>query len=236
MEISLLVLVGIALATMFFGYFFGLLEGRGQGYKKGKKEEAEARRGLPITSAVTGPAPTSEERRSLLELGLSESGQPRLHVDGREVDALGASAAQRRRLIDLMVMLKPWVEPGSTPGLVPPSPSASRPATLDRPGPAPARAASSAAPTQAPTPAPAATPIAIAQMSLVTQIDSILQGRIAGTPLAARAIRLAESLHGGAIVFVGSTQYDGVDKVPDPEIQSAIRAAIAEWEKKYTPG
>jgi hypothetical protein len=28
----------------------------------------------------------------------------------------------------------------------------------------------------------------------------------------------------------------GVEEVPDAEIKSAIRAAIAEWEKKYTPG
>jgi hypothetical protein len=27
-----------------------------------------------------------------------------------------------------------------------------------------------------------------------------------------------------------------VDDVPDEEIKVAIRAAIAEWEKKYTPG
>jgi hypothetical protein len=70
----------------------------------------------------------------------------------------------------------------------------------------------------------------------VAQIDAVLQARLAGTPLASRGIRLAEALHGGAIVFVGTTQYDGVDRVPDSEIQEAIRGAIAEWEKRYTPG
>ena len=38
---SPLVVIGIAIAAMFFGYFFGLFEGRGQGYKKRQKEEAE---------------------------------------------------------------------------------------------------------------------------------------------------------------------------------------------------
>ena len=40
MEISLWALVGIALASMFFGYFFGLAEGRGQGSRKRAKDEA----------------------------------------------------------------------------------------------------------------------------------------------------------------------------------------------------
>lgn len=35
--LNLFVLIGIALAVMFFGYFFGLFEGRGQGYKKDRK-------------------------------------------------------------------------------------------------------------------------------------------------------------------------------------------------------
>jgi hypothetical protein len=73
-------------------------------------------------------------------------------------------------------------------------------------------------------------------MSLVQQIDHVLQARLAGTPLASRGIRLAEAPHGAAIVFIGQTQYDGVDKVADPEIQGAIRAAIAEWENRFTPG
>jgi hypothetical protein len=64
---------------------------------------------------------------------------------------------------------------------------------------------------------------------LVSQINTS-QNRLAGTPLADRGIRLTEALH-GAPSYHRHRQYDGVDKVPDPEIQAAIRAAIAEWEK-----
>ena len=39
-EITYVALIGIALVAMFFGYGFGLWEGRSQGYKKRKKEEA----------------------------------------------------------------------------------------------------------------------------------------------------------------------------------------------------
>jgi hypothetical protein len=30
-------------------------------------------------------------------------------------------------------------------------------------------------------------------------------------------------------------KFDAIDDVPDETVKAAIRAAIAEWEKKYTP-
>ena len=72
--------------------------------------------------------------------------------------------------------------------------------------------------------------------SIVSQIDSILQARIAGTPLDDKGVFLAQSQEGGVMVYVGLTKYTGIDDVPDPEIKAAIRAAITEWEDKYTPG
>lgn len=47
---------------------------------------------------------------------------------------------------------------------------------------------------------------------------------------------MSQSAEGGVIVTVGASQYTGVDEVPDAEVKAVIRAAIAEWEKKYTPG
>jgi hypothetical protein len=72
--------------------------------------------------------------------------------------------------------------------------------------------------------------------SIVSQIDSILQARIAGTPLEDKGVFLAQSAEGGVMVYVGLTKYMGIDDVPDPQIKAAIRAAITEWEDKYTPG
>jgi len=72
--------------------------------------------------------------------------------------------------------------------------------------------------------------------SIVSQIDTILQSRISGTPLEDRGVFLAQSAEGGVMVYVGLTKYMGVDDVPDADIKSAIRAAITEWENKYTPG
>ena len=70
---------------------------------------------------------------------------------------------------------------------------------------------------------------------MVGQIDAILQTRIAGTPLGERGIRLMDSGQGGAAIYIGLQRYPGLGDVPDPEVQAAIKAAIAEWEAKYTP-
>ena len=240
MEISLLAIIGIGLAAMFFGYFFGLFEGRSQGYKKCRNEDAAGRPGA-LAPPQPGAAPgfPGIGDHSLLELGRDEKGQPLLRLDGRQVDASIMATEQRRRLIDLLVMLRPWVDQGSAR-----APSAAARAVADSAPASMASRRSQPADTQAGQPA-AARPFAIdpaplptrppASLSLVAQIDAVLQTRLAGTPLASRGIRLAEALHGGATVFVGTAQYDGVDRVPEPAIQEAIRGAIAEWENKYTP-
>ena len=72
--------------------------------------------------------------------------------------------------------------------------------------------------------------------SMVGQINEILQLRIANTNLAAKGVVMIESPSGGVFVYVGMDKYEGVDAVPGEEIKAAIRSAIAEWEKKYTPG
>jgi hypothetical protein len=76
----------------------------------------------------------------------------------------------------------------------------------------------------------------IASLSIVQQIDTVLQDRLLNSPLAGRGVRLQESIQGGVEVYVGSQKFEMVDDVPDAEIKAAIRSAIAEWEKKYTPG
>jgi hypothetical protein len=76
----------------------------------------------------------------------------------------------------------------------------------------------------------------ISAMSIVQQIDTVLQAHLINTPLAKQGIRLQESIQGGVEVYVGLNKFHAIDDVPDESIRNAIRAAIAEWEKKYTPG
>lgn len=223
-------LIGIALATMFFGYFFGLLEGRGQGYKRRKKQEAEEKKNLP---APPSAAPVRVDDPGLLRLK-DENGQILLDLDGQRVSASGLSADQKKRLIGLLTLMRPWLEGGAS----------AQASSLS--GGTGGGAARPPAPQPAPVIQPAARPTPLARLeeeektaaplSIVGQIDSILQLRLMNTPLAGKGIRLQESQQGNVVVWVGVKKYPSVDDVPDEEIKSAIRAAIAEWEEKFTPG
>ncbi len=72
----------------------------------------------------------------------------------------------------------------------------------------------------------------VGSKSIVMQIEDILQDLISSGPLASQGVHLSEDLTKGVIVTVGSEKYEGIDAVPDPEIKSVIRAAVAEWEKQ----
>ena len=238
-ELTYLAIGGIALAAMFFGYAFGLFEGRSQGYKKRQKEEAAQKQDEPaelIPQVPSEPQIVKVDDPGLLRIK-NEGGYLTLDLDGARVDTTSLTADQRRRLIEMLNLMRPWLEgkpvaaparpataPQSQPSPVPPSPPAS-----------PSPAASQPVSSRPATIAKEDRPVAPAG-SIVSQIDSILQARLAGTPLAERGIFLAQSPEGGVMVYVGLTKYAGLDEVPDPEIQAAIRGAIQEWENKYTPG
>jgi hypothetical protein len=69
-------------------------------------------------------------------------------------------------------------------------------------------------------------------MSIVAQVDEILQEKLENTPLAKRGISMKDSLDGGLLVWVGLQQYAGIDEVPDPEIRQVLRESVEEWERR----
>ena len=243
------------IAALLFVYIFGLFEGRGQGYKKRKGEEEQEKEKQPASPA-TKPETVTVDDPGLLRIK-NENGTFTLDLDGRRVNANALSSDQRKRLIDMLNILRPWLEgrsvPAPAPAARPTPPLTPKPATLDErldalgspmpqnkpappPPPPPATRQTAQPPaTRASTIAKEDRPAAPAN-SIVGQIDSILQARLAGTQLAERGIFLTQSPEGGVNVYVGLTRYNGLDDVPDPEIKSIIRAAISEWENKYTPG
>ncbi len=224
------------IAALLFVYIFGLFEGRGQGYKKRKAEEAEEKKEAPESRPVT----VKVDDPGMMRIK-NENGILTLDLDGVRTNTSAFTNDQRKRLIEMLTLVRPWLEgkPATVTSAAPPPPPA-------QPNPAPAPAAHpapKAVPATTPqpsTPRPGAPtkedrPSAPAG-SIVNQIDSILQQRLVGTPLEERGIFLAQSPEGAVMVYVGLTKFMSIDDVPDPEVKAAIRAAISEWENKYTPG
>ncbi|MCC6148261.1 MAG: hypothetical protein IT308_11930 [Anaerolineaceae bacterium] len=71
-----------------------------------------------------------------------------------------------------------------------------------------------------------------AAITIVGQIDEILQERLAGTPLEERGIRIAEDVREGVVVWIGTKRYIGVEGVPDLDVRGEIKAAVATWERR----
>ena len=233
------------IAALLFVYIFGLVEGRSKGYKKRKAGEEQEKKDLPPAQPETVTVAVDDS--GLLRIK-NENGSFQLDLDGRRVNPTMMSPDQRKRLIEILNIMRPWLEgratvsPASSGTSVAPLRSTPPEQPLSRPVPVqPVPVSSPPTPLAQPTtPKPATIakedrPIAPAN-SIVSQIDSVLQARLSGTPLEERGIFLTESSEGGVAVYVGLTRYSGIDEVPDPEIKNAIRAAIKEWEDKYTPG
>jgi len=238
------------IAGLIFVYIFGLYEGRNQGYKKRKAEEVQEKKDQPAAPAPVAETITVDDP-GLLRIK-NESGSFALDLDGTRVNPLSLSPDQRRRLVDMLNIMRPWLE-GRSASAPAPAPAPSQPTSIserletfagtptqNEPAPVqPARPASQPIP---PLTSPRPSTIAKEDRpftpanSIVGQIDSVLQARLEGTSLGERGIFLTQSPEGGVIVYVGLTRYNGVDEVPDPEIKAAIRAAISEWEDRYTPG
>ena len=226
------------LAAIVFVYIFGIFEGRNQGRKRRIAEEQEEKKNqppLPETIKVDDPG--------FLRMK-NENGALSIDLDGKRIDASSLSTTERKRLIEILNLIRPLLD--AKPALTPqPLPSQSLESRLDAisspppdPMPAPIQSTPSAQKsTTPPTPSrkneekPEDAPT-----SMVGQINAILQLRIANSPLASQGVTMMESPSGGVMVYVGVNKYEGIEDVPSEEVKAAIRAAIVEWENKYTPG
>lgn len=240
-------LVVALIAVFFIGALLGYFESNVDAKKK--LEEARSRTETVIRQArddaeraaariaqaekmiVSAPG-NSQPGKTLLRLWLDPAERPALDLDGQRVDTTRISEPHRKRLVGLLSVVRPWVEGKPSASAPVPAPETVTPAQLT---PIPPPSIFSAFPVPSLLPAQKVEPPA-ALPSMVTQIDEILQAQLAVGPLAGRGIKLQESPEGTVIVMVGAQKFEGVGDVTDPEVQSAIRAAIAEWELKYTPG
>lgn len=231
----------IPLAALLLGWVLGFFDSNLRSAKKIKQAQTsaeiaikEVQEQLAAAQATPPPAPITVDDAGVLRIK-DDNGALTLDLDGTRVEAAALSPAQRKRLIDLLTRMRPWLE-GK------PTPAPSTPAPLEQTSAKPAPAQPFASTPRATVPPPPANIIAPADRpippanSIVGQIDAVLQARLAGTPLASYGIFLTESPEGGVIVYVGLKKFMGLDAVPDPNVKEVIRAAIAEWENKFTPG
>jgi hypothetical protein len=175
----------------------------------------------------------------------NNSGYFALEMDGKPVNN-ALSPDGKKRLIELLTVIRPYLEGGLPPQSLA---SASVPAApIPAPRPVPAIPIVPQSESTPPVPediAPDGIPKVLinpddkkvmASLGMIAQIDAVLQWRLVKSPFARRGIRVTESPEGGVRVEVGLEKFEAVDDVTDPEVKAFIRAAIAEWEKKFTPG
>jgi hypothetical protein len=113
------------IAGLIFVYVFGLYEGRGQGYKKRKVEEEQEKKEKPAPSPEINTETVTVDDPGLLRIK-NEKGSFALDLDGTRVNPLSLSSDQRRRLIDMLNIMRPWLEGRSAPA---PSMNTSAPPT-----------------------------------------------------------------------------------------------------------
>lgn len=248
----------IPLVALLAGWAIGFFDSNLRASKKIKQAEDSAKAAIEtaenkVAEAQAKLASLPEQPVTVDDPGLmrikNENGLLTLELDGMRVNPTSLRTEQRKRLIEMLNAMRPWLEgkPASPPTQTE-TPPQSKPASVSfdaaQGKPAPATPPPPLPPAQTPISAPKpSTPAGkkadepeAAPTSIVGQINVILQARIANTPLASRGVALIESASGGVNIYIGVDKYEGVDAVPDEEVKAAIRAAIAEWEKKYTPG
>jgi hypothetical protein len=242
---------------MIIGWVIGFFDSNNRAAKKVESAEKnaeikmqEAEKRIRMAEAQLASAPpqiTVQDDPGLLRLNHDHS----LEMDGTPISGV-LPPESKKRLVELLTIIRPYLEgavpakpaapPAEPPRQTPPQP-VSQPKPLTQPKPVVRPAIPEPVAPIKPTLASAFTSStkkaeekSIAPLSIVGQIDSVLQARLMNTSLEGKGISLHESPDGAVEVIVGLKKFPSIDDVPDAEIKAAIRAAITEWEEKFTPG
>jgi hypothetical protein len=244
-----LALWGLGLGAIIIGFLVGYIDSNLRSAKliegaesKAEVIRSEAERKIAEAQALKEQIPAMVDDPGLLRLKI-KNGIPLLEIDGALLNTKNISADQKKRLIELLSVIRPWLEGGQP--VASPVQTQATPARQSVQQPVsssertPVRTAASPVP-----PATAAQALPVTNLSekefkalnIIAQIDHVFQTRIIGTPYETMGIRIFEGSVGSVEVKIGSNKYSSIDDVPDADIKKIIRAAIAEWEEKYTPG
>lgn len=69
-------------------------------------------------------------------------------------------------------------------------------------------------------------------LSLIHEINEILQEKLSSSSLSHKGIRLTENYNNEITIWVGLESYSSIEAVPDPDIQDIIQESVQDWEKK----
>jgi hypothetical protein len=156
MEINWTIVGWIAAVVL---YLVGYYEGRATGYKRRKKEEQKEKQNQPPPEPVTVTETVTQtvmvDDPGLLRLKLEDQGFA-LDLDGARVNPISLLPEQRKRLIELLNVMRPWLEGRPTPA---PAPSA----TVSPPAP----------PAPSVQPSPVSSMPAISTPSLLNRMQSL---------------------------------------------------------------
>lgn len=197
-----------------------------------EKKLSDAEKKLEEIQLLRAQTPGLVDSESLLRLK-KENNRVLVEMDGATLSG-ALSADEKKRLLELVSHLRPFLEGQSQQPVIkpvvtqPPQPSAS---AVVSEGVKPVSILSTGQPKKKLSPEQE-----FALLSIVQQIDTVLQKKIENTPFQDAGIHLQESPQGAVEVHIGLQKYESIDDVPDEKIKSMIRAAISEWETKYIPG
>ena len=176
-------------------------------------------RGSQPQAAPAGKVLASTGDVEIMQAWRTVSGNIWLEMDGVRLEGTEPlQPDQRRRLLSMLLDLRPWLD--NTP-----LPAAVASGTQTRPeDPIP--------PVKKGKNNPQENKPVIVLKSIVEQINEVLQVKLQNSPLNNRYISLSEGPGGVVIVNEGLKKYEGIDAMPDPEVRALIRQAVSEWEKK----
>ena len=71
----------------------------------------------------------------------------------------------------------------------------------------------------------------VKMLSVVDEVNDILQKKLHGSPLAGKGIHLMENHNKEIRFWVGLNSFNDVEEIPDPEVRHIIDESVREWEK-----
>ncbi len=71
----------------------------------------------------------------------------------------------------------------------------------------------------------------VKMLSVIDEVNGILQKKLHGSPLAGKGIHLMENHNKEIRFWVGLNSYNDVGEIPDPEVRQIINDSVREWEE-----